>query len=353
MKKTICFLSFYLATATLLEAQSNSLLFNPITEQEVFVNNRILAKVNGKAISVIDVMKKMDMLFYRQFPEYTSSAPARFQFYNVNWKYVLNDLIDKEVILADAEEHKMPLTNGDIRQEMELLFGPNIIANLDKIGMSYDEAYKIVKGDIILRRMLYYRVNTRAMWEVTPQAVRAAYEEYARENIQEEEWLYHVVTIRDKDAEKGKKAAESVYELLKNKTADLPSLTSYLKENEILAKTTSVNVSEEFRHNSKEMSDANRDIITKIGPQEFAEPIAQKSRLDGAAVYRIFYLSEKTEGGIPPFSGIEHKLKDKLLGIAIDKETATYLKKLRTHFDVQDNALVELVGEDFQPFILK
>lgn len=352
MKKIIYLFSLYLASNAFVHAQSNSLLFNPMVEQEVLVNNRVLAKVNGKAISVIDVMKKMDMLFYRQFPEYTSSAPARFQFYTVNWKYVLNDLIDKEIILADAEEHKMPLTNGDIRQEMETLFGPNIIANLDKIGMSYDEAYKIVKGDIIIRRMLYYRVNAKAMWEVTPQAVRSAYEEYARENIQEEEWLYKVVTIRDKDAEKGKKAAESVYELLKSKSADLSNLSSYLKENEKLAKSTSVNISEEFRHNNKEMSEAYRDIITKMAPQEYGEPIAQKSRSDGAIVYRIFYLSAKTDGGLPSFSSIEHKLKDKLLGLAIDKETSAYLKKLRMHFDVQDNALVD-AGEDFQPFILK
>lgn len=118
--------------------------FNPITEQEVFVNNRILAKVNGKAISVIDVMKKMDMLFYRQFPEYTYLLHQHaFNFIMSIGNMFSDDLIDKEVILADAEEHKMPLTNGSIRQEMELLFGPNIIANLDKIGMSYDEAYKI------------------------------------------------------------------------------------------------------------------------------------------------------------------------------------------------------------------
>ena len=63
----------------------------------------------------------------------------------MNWKYVLQELIDKELILGDAEEKKVAITAGDVRQEMENMFGPNIIANLDKIGLSMDEALKIVR----------------------------------------------------------------------------------------------------------------------------------------------------------------------------------------------------------------
>ena len=37
-------------------------------EPKLQINNRILANVNGKPISVIDAMKKMDVIFFRQFP---------------------------------------------------------------------------------------------------------------------------------------------------------------------------------------------------------------------------------------------------------------------------------------------
>ena len=74
---------------------------------QIIINNRVLARVNGKPISVIDVMKKMDMIFLRQYPEYAEVPQARFQFYELSWKHVLEDLIDKELILADAEEAKM------------------------------------------------------------------------------------------------------------------------------------------------------------------------------------------------------------------------------------------------------
>src|ERR1700738_2776124 len=121
--------------------------------ERIFVNNRILAKINGKPISVVDVMKKMDLLFYKRYPQYTSIPAARFQFYQLHWQYVLNELIDKELVMADAADNKLPLTPGDIRQEMEEWFGPNIIVNLDQAGLTFDEAWKLVEEDLILQRM--------------------------------------------------------------------------------------------------------------------------------------------------------------------------------------------------------
>ncbi len=50
--------------------------------------------------------EKMDMLFLRRFPEYTKSKVARYQFYMANWKAILNELIEKELILADAQEKR-------------------------------------------------------------------------------------------------------------------------------------------------------------------------------------------------------------------------------------------------------
>src|SRR5262245_8170025 len=111
-------------------AVSDALRLGPHENIQIIINNRILAKVNGKAISAFDVMKKMDMLFYRQYPEYTAIPQARLQFYQVSWKRVLQELIDKELILADAEESKLQVSAGDIRQEMELLLGPNIHSSL-------------------------------------------------------------------------------------------------------------------------------------------------------------------------------------------------------------------------------
>lgn len=350
MKKYL--LSFVLVTsfATFLNAASD-FLFNSENSPHITINNRILAKVNGKAISVFDVMKKMDMLFYRQYPEYTGSIPAKFQFYQVNWKYVAAELIDKELILADASENKLPITNGDIRQEMEALFGPNIISNLDKIGMTYDEAWNIVKGDITLRRMVQYKINNKAIREITPQAIRLAYQEYTKDNEIPKSFTYQVISIRDKDESRGEKLAKTIENELKNQILTLSDLETRIKqETDTL---THISLTDELKHTEKEMSNNYKESVLALNAGQFSDVVSQKSRADNSTVFRIFYLKEKNEGGPPAFTSVENIIKGKLQNVLLEKETLAYLKKLRSYFDVQESHLVELNTQDFQPFSMK
>lgn len=317
-------------------------------EMQIFINNRILAKVNGRAISVIDLMKKMDMLFYRQFPEFTSSTQARYQFYQANWKHVFQEFLDKELILADATEIKLPISGGDVRQEMESMFGPNIISNLDRIGLTFEEAYKMVKDDITIRRMIYIRVQNKASREITPQVIRSYYEEYAKDNIRDNEWEYQVVSIRDKDSKQAAEIAQKAYQLLVESQISLNELPQ--KINDIKpALAATITVSEAFIHKEKDLSDAFRETISNQKVGTFSEPLLQKSRATNSTLYRIFYLKNMKSGGMIPFGEIESQLKERLLDKALEKETEAYLKKLRQHFDVQTN----FINEDFEPFLLK
>lgn len=325
-------------------------LYGPEENFKIVVNNQILAKVNGKAISVFDVMKKMDMLFYRQFPEYTSSVQARYQFYLVSWKRVLQDLIDKELIMADANESKLQVSGGDIRQEMELLFGPNIHANLDKVGLSFDEAYKMVYGDIVLKRMLYLRAHVKALKSVTPQAIRKAYEEHAEATKTPATWAYTIVSIRDPNPSLGAEAANQAYRLLKEENLSIDQLKKSMALLASVSSTSTVTISEEIRNTDTELSPQYRDILSSLTGGTFSHPVAQKSRQDGSIVFRIFYLKELLPSQKVSFEQVENELKDKLLDEASSKETQEYLKKLRKHFDLQDN--MKTGTGDFKPFSL-
>lgn len=314
----------------------------------VVVNNRILANVHGKAISVIDLMKKMDMLFYREFPEFATSPQARFQFYQANWKHVLRELIDKELILADAEEAKLPMSSGDVRQEMENLFGPNIISNLDKIGITFDEALKIVQGDLILQRMLYVRVNSKAMRNVTPLDVRKAYEEYIKTNLRPAQWTYRVITIRNKDTSMGAESANITYRLLVDESLPLSEVEAKIKALSPQGKDSQISISEEYQHNEKEISPAYKDNLLAMTPGTYSKPVTQKSRADKSTVFRLFYLKEYTPESVPPYNEVEGKIKNALLEKSVAAESTAYIKKLRRHFDVH-----EMLPDDFQPFSLK
>lgn len=349
-KKFIPFLVL-LCTSTISLAYSAENLLNQYSEQQsIAVNNRILAKVNGKAISVYDVMKKMDLHFYRSYPEYSSVAPARYQFYQMNWKDVLTELIDKELIIADAEENKMQVSSGDVRQEMEALFGPNIIANLDKAGLTFEEAWKIVHGDIVLKRMMYVRTTSKVMKQVTPQDVHQAYEKYSQDNIQPDIWVYQVVTIRDDNKATGLEAAQAAYKLLVEGNVPLEKITEQLQNNPSVSTSSKISLSPEYSHSQKEMSEVYMKTISSLTAGTYSQPTAQKSRADSSNVYRIFYLKEFKEAGVPPFNDVAKKLKEQLLEDASQKQTIEYLKRLRRHFDVQESHLNELTGEEFEPF---
>lgn len=336
------------------ELKAESGLFDQSHENHIVVNNRILAKVNGKAISVIDLMKKMDLLFYRQFPQYTSSVPARFQFYQANWKNTMTEMIDKELILIDAEEMKITVSPGDVRQEMESMFGPNIILNLDKVGLTFDEAYKMVQDEITIRRMLHFRVQLDVINAVTPQRIREYYDQVAKDNIRDNEWIFNVITIRDKDSTKSAETAGLVYHMLADDKVLVNELSDKMKELKISTeKQKHVTVSEEFKTNEKELSEDYKKILATLSPGDYSKPVAQKSRANNSSVFRIFYLKSMVPGGEIPYKELEAKIRNKLINEGIDKETDIYFKKQRQHFDIQDDQLQALLSSDFQPFVLR
>lgn len=318
----------------------------------IVINNRVLAHVNGKAITVLDLMKKMDMLFLKQFPEYTSSSEARFQYYQVNWRQVLQELIDKELILADAAENKIPITAGDVRQEMERLFGPNIIANLDSIGLSFDEAFKIVQGDILLRRMMAIRVNSKVVRNVTPQVIREAYDDFASKNIKKETWHYQVATIRNNDPASAKKAADAAISKLNEGHILLLELPKVMKDQNLLEKST-ISITDPLYHTDEDLADAIKEELKKLTPETYSAPLLQKSRSDKSHLYRIIYLIEKVPAGKIPYAEIENQLKDELYDKAMQVESESYIKKLRSKYSVELFEVAENLPESSQPFLLR
>lgn len=352
MLKHLSTFFFLLYAFAPLSHAADPFIFGKADNAHIEVNNRVLAYVNGKAITVIDVMKKMDMVFFKHFPEYTSSPHARFQYYQINWKGVLQELIDKELILADALENKVPLTTGDVRQEMESLFGPNIIANLDKIDLSFDEAFKIVQGDLLLQRTMMIRVNSKAMRTVTPQVIREAYNEYAAKNVKEETWHYQVATIRNPDATSGAETANLSHKMLTEDKIELDALPKALKAANAIGKSV-VSISDPLYHTQSDMAEIIKTTLSDMESGAISQPFAQKSRTDKSTVFRIIVLKEKIPAGAVPYSEIENQIKNGLYDKAITKESEAYLKKLRTHYAIQDSYISEMVPDDFKPFSIK
>ncbi|MDP1880873.1 MAG: peptidylprolyl isomerase [Parachlamydiaceae bacterium] len=355
MKKTIIIFILSLISISSLKALGNDSSFlQSRNEPKIFVNNRILAVVNGKPLTTYDLMKKMDLSFYREYPHYTSSVEARYQFYQMAWKHTLEEMIDKELILADAKEMKVEISSGDIRQEMESSFGPNIIGNLDKVGMSYDEAAKIIESDMIIRRMIGGRVHSKAIRQVTPSKIRASYDEFIQDpaNTRSTQWSYQVITIKEPSIEQTEKTAKTTYQLLMNGLA-LDDLVDHMKKEKLLDRKGNITVSNLLSNQDQELSKDYKAAMDDLNPGMYSTPFMHKSRATRSTVYRIIFVKDKIPGGTPTYQEIETMLKNRLLDVVIDQETDLYLKKLRDYNHVRQSDIEAQLPASYEPFVLK
>lgn len=346
------FFLFMLSTCLLIGAQGP--VFAPSEASlDIHIDNRVLAQVNGKPITVFDVMKKMDVVFFRQYPEYVSSKAARCQFYQISWKPVLKDLIEKELMMADAKELKVEVSGSEIRQEMENSFGPNIIYNLDKIGMTLAEAKEILESEILIRKIMGFKVHSKAFRAVNPQQVKEAYAKWVKEHEKPEVWVYQVMTFRDsKDKEKSFEAAKLAFDWLSHKKVQSGELAAEFKRLAVIADTTKVQVSDELSVPVDEILPEYFEVLSTLDLEQVSQPIEQFSRRDQKSVHRLFRLVAKQQETVPSLKSMENALKNDLLQAAAEKEAKEYMAYLKDHFSVNDTQFSQ-VGEDWQPFHLE
>ena len=321
-------------------------------QPEILVNNRILATVNGKNISVVDVMKKMDVFIARSYPEYANSNTHRYQFFTQNWRQTLEQLIDNELIMADAAKLEIKITDAEIRETIHDRFGPNVMASLDSLGITFEEAWQMIYSEMAVQRMSGYRIYSKALHKVGPQDIKVAFVEHLKKNPPKEEWKYQVLSIRAKTENLGSVYAQKAYALIRNEPLPFETLASLLKQENDPDSNITIHVSDEYCIEGKDLSDSHKAILANLTPNTYSEPISQVSRHDQSVVHRIFYLMDHKINPPPKFDSMVDDLHDELVQNEISKEYPIYLGKLRKMFNF-DQKNLDSIPPDFQPFSLK
>lgn len=308
------------------------------------IEHTVLATVNGKAITSFEVMKKMEEIFQAEFPEYADMDAMRAEFYRYNWKHILKELVEKELVLADAKEKKLPVSDGDIRQELEMAFGPNIYEQLDSKGLSFEEAWDYLRNEIMVRRMLQYRVNSKAVQKVTPKGMIALYQEYVEKNPPKDKLTYQVFSIRCKSKE-DVKALEKIAKKVKWK--DIKSMRdlydTFLLETAALEEVN-LNLSDPMETEASKLSKDYKEELDKITPGQIGNYVFQKSRTSNVDVFRVFALQKRETQTPPPFHELQKKLEDFLIQKEVTAENKVYIEKLRQQFPIKQ------VAESESPF---
>jgi hypothetical protein len=326
----------------------------PPVEQvrEIVVQNRILTKVNGKNISVLDVMKKMDVFLSQNFPQYMDSKTARFQFYSTQWRPTLMKMVNQELMLADAEKlsEKVPaikVSDGDTREEIQTRFGPNVMATLDKLGITYDEAREMVQQDLTVQKMQWVRVTSKVVQKVTAKEVKNAYVKFLKENPPKENWKYQFLTIRSADETAGQALASKLAAFKEKAENSLTVAADLFKEQLPPEEAPMITVSQEFDQEEKELSEANREVLSSLEKGTWSAPVVQLSR-DGTKVVRIFHLKGHTKHKPPVFTAVANELKNNLLNETFEEENNVYVAKLHQRFSFDDKSLE--IPPHFEPF---
>ncbi len=340
MYKTLA--SLFLATS-LLHAEAPAFPDN----HAIGVQNAILAKVNGSTISMMDVKKKMDVLFHQQYPHLAESNQARFQFYQASWKHIFNEMVDQELILADAADKEVKVTDAEVREEVEKRFGPQVMATLDRIGVTHEEAWKLVKNDLIVQRMNWWFIHSKAVTAVAPQDIRQAYRVHLQEHPAYVEWKYRVLTIR---GEKSSVVAEAIYPQMQSRVPE--TLDELIAQWSKQYPGTSISLSSEFAANETSLSESHRSALSTLTPGVYSQPITQTGR-DKQQVCRIFYLHEKIDHPAPTFEEMAPLLKNQLLQKSAAEIGNAYLGKLRSHYRFDASHAKDSLPQDFEPFSIQ
>jgi hypothetical protein len=308
------------------------------------IQNTILATVNGKTISVLDLKEKMDLLFHKSYPDLINSNTARHQFYTSGWKTVLSEMINTELMVFDAQKREIKLEDSEVREEMERRFGPNIMVTLDEIGIPYEKTWKLIKREMIVQRMSWFFVHSKALQRVTPQLIRKNYRLFLEKNPPLETWNYKVISIKTTDENLAKELAEKIYSLTKKENFE-KKFEEIKKSNE----NVSLNISKEYNMTSQKISDSHKKVLKTLKENSYSTPVKQISKFNKKPIYRIFHLKTHKTKNPPTFEKAAPEIKEKLLQKAAAEESKNYFNKLRKYYGFVENTALD----DFNPFILK
>ncbi len=355
MKKQTVILQFLLLFGSLeLQADSSSLTDTP---QRLVIQNRILAKVGNKTLSVLDVTKKMEVLFNRYYPQYANSPMAKYQYFSSQWRETLLQMIDHELILADAEKLDLKITDSEVRETLHEKFGPNLMSSLDSLGLSYEEAKSMIYSELAVQKMTWFKVHAKAFNSVNAQDIKQAYVSYCDKNPPKDTWEYQVLSIKAKDEDMARKAAERACELCKDSPQNIASIVDKVRESLPLLgaaeSQVSITLSEDVKLDSKSLSEAHKNALISLTKNSISAPIKQISRADQSSVFRIFYLKDHVKTILPSLRAMYETLQNQLVQEAAEKESKTYIAKLRQRYGFDSKMLEETIPQGFQPFSLQ
>lgn len=310
--------------------------------KKIEIHNRVLAKVNDKVISVIDLKNYMNFIFYKLYPN-KEDILEKYKFYSSGWMDLLKEMINTEFIEQEFEKKKLKVENNEIQKRMKTLFAPDIMKTLEKLNLPYEIAKNLVKKDLIKEKLIGYFVHYKVLQKITPEVIKKHYLDFLKKNPEKTIWKYKIISA---NVEEEKKFFNNLHKIcIEKENFEKLDLKKIEEQNQAKIKVSNYQIS------SYEISEKIKNILKNLKPKSFSTPILQKNRKTQKEAYKIFYLEDSEVKKPPSFNEMADKIKEKLFQKEYTKELHKYFYNLQKSYNFDENTI--LVSENFIPFSIK
>lgn len=306
------------------------------------IHDRVLFKVDEEnVVTTLDVIQKLNILFYTSYPHLIDSYPARSQYYSAMWPVVLESILDEFLMYADAKEKKLDVDPTTVNQEIEEILGRDLTPFYSHFDMTPEDIVKVIERTLTAQRVMGMMVRSKAMLKVTPGKIKEAYDKLAREAEKRFVWKYRVLTIKAATESLASSIAEKVSTRLnETKCWDKERLLSL-----VLSQGGQFTCSDEFCRNDDELSESHKQELLEVAyPEKWCGlPKASKSG------YKLFVLVDKSVGSVAPLEELEAQIKQRLFASAAVELEKQYKEKLRARYGFDASIIAKLLSEEAPP----
>jgi len=315
-------------------------------QAEIQADRRMLVRVRNSIITFADVMKKMDFIFYQQFPQLRTVPKERLKFYEANWKHVLQDLIERRLIMIFAEENHMEVQHGDIREELEGIFGPNVLLALYDAKVPVDDAHEMVRQEIMMRRILSFYVKAAVLASVTPQRVKERYRVKYENMALQEKISWRILALKaPAEVDSQQLVNKLIFSLNEGKS-------TFEEEKAALPENCELTISPLFVTESSQIAAGLKPILDAAEKNIWTAPLQSKDMKNGIVKWNSYLVQERTQGEKIPLSAVEDEIREELVGPVLEERKRVFVNDLLKKYDVIFT-MSEKEMETYKPFSLQ
>lgn len=312
---------------------------------EISAEMRPLIRVRDSVITVVDVMKKMDLVFYQQYPQYRSSVRHRLEFYQSSWMKALRDILERKVIMIFADENKMDVGHGDVREEMEELFGPNVLLKLYEAGVTLDDAYEMVRQDIMMRRILQFYVRMPAVATITPQKIKERYVEQYENKTKGDKLSWKILSFRVPENLDAQQVSTKIIDSLNRNELNLE------RAKEKIPDGCECILSPQYITEIEQLAPSIRQTLESTPFGVWTIPQQAKEGKKGMVKWSSYLVDKKIPGEKISLNLVENEIVEELAQPLIEEKKKSFMEGLMKKFDVSF-VMPEKEMESFKPFRL-